>query len=127
MSRAIRMAQKNEDSACGWVGPDEAYKIFSDRGVMFAGYKDGECIYFYLDLNDSRLKVWKQSWGTSIPLTSNKFQITTLIFREEGDTPGGDGLQPRINVLLEAEALNLSPSPKITIQTTISQRNLDIE
>jgi hypothetical protein len=38
-----------------------------------------------------------------------------------------DDLQPRVTFSLEVKKKNVEDSPKSQIQTTVSQRNLDIE
>jgi len=117
MGRAIRMAVKDDGVGCissGFNYQDSA------SGIKFVNYK-GECQEFLLE--GGQLKVEVDSGG-KIPLTSDDFNVTSLDFEVSGDEVD-DNLQPRVTIFTEIQGGGAGPQPEITIQTTISQRNLD--
>jgi len=87
------------------------------------------CEEFYWNSNDDRLYVVKNG-DDSIPLTSENIKIKKAVFSLNGDgldiAKSMDGTQPRVTILLEVEVPgNQDIAPRI-IQTTVSQRNLNI-
>jgi prepilin-type N-terminal cleavage/methylation domain-containing protein len=66
--------------------------------------------------------------GVASQLTSDNVRITKLAFVVSGDggTEVNDKYQPKITILIEAESKNL-PNVKIHLQTTASQRDLDVD
>lgn len=66
--------------------------------------------------------------GITSPLTSNDIIVTKLQFNVEGD--GGtailDKVQPRVTITLEAHSKRI-PTSTIKLQTTVSQRDPDID
>ena len=126
MGRAIRMAVK-DDGTCGFSGYN--YRVSNgNTKIEFQNYK-GDCQEFYLDtsVDPNQLATSKGADYLDIPLTSNNFNVTSLNFRITG-APGSefsDDLQPRVTIFMEIQGEGAGPQPKITIQTTISQRNLD--
>ena len=122
MDRAIRMAIK-DDGFCGFAGQN--YKVSDEnRKIEFKNYK-GECQEFFWDTNDNQLKVYKADFGASLPLTSDDFEITSFNFQVSGDNTG-DRFQPRITLSMDIRGKGSDQQPRIKIQTTISQRNLDL-
>ena len=70
---------------------------------------------------------YARAGGTALPLTSAKLNVTSLKFNLIG-AGQNDDLQPLVTVYLEITTSGLSgESQKIKIQTSISQRNLDVE
>jgi len=61
-------------------------------------------------------------------MTSSAFKINTLKFKLSGERQD-DSLQPRVTIYSEIKGAGQKPEerPQIKIQTTISQRNLDIQ
>lgn len=126
MSRAIRMAVK-DDGTCGFSG----YNYITSNGntkIEFQNY-EGDCQEFYLDtsVDPNQLAMSKGSDYLDIPLTSDDFNVTSLSFKVTG-APGsehGDNLQPRVTIFMKIQGKGLKLQPKMTMQTTISQRNLD--
>ncbi len=116
MSRAIRMA--GIKSGCAGGG-----SFFSGgTSLEFESYNsDYGCQEF--SLQNGQLKVENDELDDF--LTSDDFEITSLNFQVSGDIPG-DALQPRVTISMEIRGKGLVPEPKIKIQTTISQRNLDL-
>lgn len=57
-------------------------------------------------------------------LSSSNFQVSDFTISVTGD--GVDNLQPLVTIYLEITGIGSGYQPKVKIQTTISQRNLDI-
>lgn len=115
MSRAVRMAAK-DDGTCGFSG--ENYKVSDgNRKIEFRNYK-GECQEFYWDTDTNQLV-------SSSALTSDDFEITSLNFIVVGASDS-DNIQPRVTISMQVQGKGSGYQPKVNIQTTISQRNLDI-
>ena len=121
MSRAIRMAVKDEDdSTCGFSGDN--YQITGNK-IKFRNYQ-GECQEFYLTAGI--LMVNKTSFSSALALSSDDFDISALEFNVIGIS-GSDNLQPRITFSFKITGNSAAASnPTLNIQTSISQRNLDI-
>lgn len=134
MGRALRMAKKELGDNClsSWglnyeipgywrLGGDEDL----GKGIRFINALEGnDCQEFFLA--DGQLKYWKKSSGETFPLTSDKLKITSLKFKLKGKSQGDD-LQPRVTIFLEVLGRGREgEQPKIQIQTTVSQRNLDV-
>ena len=115
ISRALRMARKDVDGLC--IDAKLNYKIV-DSGIKFMNYK-GECQKFYL--LGSQLKEEKD--GVISDLISTNLQASNFNINLLGQTQA-DNLQPRVTFFLEIIGKEQS---KIKIQTTVSQRNPDIE
>lgn len=131
VSRALRMAKKDLNSSC--ITERSNYENpGGDDSVRFLSYDSFEdkyiCREFYLD--GDRLKEKKSddetaTFITDLHLTSDDLKINKVKFKLLGETQSDDQ-QPRVTLLLEMERDDVSDSSKIIIQTTISQRNLDI-
>ena len=117
MSRAIRMAVKDEGVGC--ISSGLNYQSDAS-GIKFVNYKS-QCQEFLLE--GGQLKVEFDSGG-KIPLTSDDFNVTSLSFGISGESDE-DNLQPRVTTFMEIQGKGSKLQPKVTIQTTISQRNLD--
>jgi len=118
MSRAIRMAKKDDVEIGGVVvnclsGTKVNYE-FDGQCLKFRNYKN-ECQQFCLD-ND-RLKNEAGVYLTSPDLKVKNFDVNLT-----GETQL-DYLQPKVSIVLNIEGREQA---KVQIQTTISQRNLDI-
>ena len=136
ISRALRMAQKDktQDGDCIEFGYN--YKNPSGlSSIRFLNYND-VCQEFFL--LEKKLYERKSSDGTAInfgdalALTPANLEINSLKFElsGEGQGPYGDPdyKQPRVTIFLEAKIGNRPESQAIIkIQTTISQRNLDVQ
>lgn len=129
-SRFIRMAQKDSDGTCINAGtnyyPDSS--VLSDS-LEFLNYRN-QCHKFYRgneagvpDMNGKYFYQDINNGAEVLSLTSDKIEIKELNFY----ILGGDDLQPRVTIYLELEAIGSNPRPNIKIQTTISQRELDID
>jgi len=132
IGRALRMAQKDFDGSC--IDVNLNYKNTSSRilggtnysgpGIKFENYQAPPvCQEFFLDLNDLRLKESKNG-ASPLPLTADDLEVATSTFQPSGQQQG-DGLQPKVTILFEIQKKG-QPGTKMKIQTTISQRNLDV-
>ena len=130
MSRALRMAKKDSSTSpvCLSLSGLNYEITHSGSGLMFINHlEDNDCQEFFLE--QSQLKYRKkigQIGEESLPLTSNKLEIVSLKFNLIGGSQADD-LQPSVTIFLEIRGKGeLENSQKIKIQTTISQRNLDV-
>lgn len=129
MARALRMA-KVDTGSCG-VGNNVNYKLV-DAGVTirFKNYND-ECQEFSwvdldLDGNLETIVVTIDGRLEDVPLNSPDYLATRVEFTIGGEKRDTDDLQPRATVFMELQNNILrEDKPKIIMQTTVSQRNLD--
>ena len=131
MSRFLRMAIKERNCPAGpgccltASGNGYNYEISAGgNGIKFINFQ-GICQKFYLDLNTRQLKEDRGNalWGD---LTSDKMEITSLNFYILGAAhPPVDNLQPRATVSMTMRKAGTT-HPEIIIQTTVSQRNLEL-
>ena len=122
MERAIRMAIK-DDGFCGFVGQNYNYTASS---IQFQTY-DGVCQTF--SLNSGSIKTTKTGANgyNNIDLTSDDFEVKSFNVVVSGDIPGeSPNFQPKVTIFIEIEGKGSGKQPGIKIQTTISQRNLDL-
>lgn len=136
MSRALRMARKEldcddrrEPDSCTCLqdnGYGSNYEItHGGRGIKFNNsQKPSICQEFFWDTTDNRLKETKDG-SEPIALTSDDLEVISFKFKKFGFEQDDD-IQPRVVVFLEITKKNQTQAPKIKIQTTISQRNLDV-
>jgi len=120
MSRWIRMAKKDMDGSC--ITATTNYYRPSESRLEFENY-NGQCQEFYLS-NGQLYQAINQT--EILPLTSTKFNVKNLKFSVSGETQT-DTIQPRVTIFLEMEGIGGSPQPKIKIQTTVSQRDIDVQ
>ena len=132
-SRAVRMAQKAKDTGCLSFS-NLNYELIAGPGIKFVNYK-GECQEIFLFLDEQtktyRIKEIRKALD-GIPkegfLTASNLEVSSFQVKLSGETQG-DNLQPKVTVLLKMKGTSQSEemNPEISIQTTLSQRNLDIE
>lgn len=136
MGRTIRMAQRDDalGTGGGCVGTPR-YGFFPSNeaatSITFLDY-EGYCHQFFLE--DGMIKETISSDDTAsgfvsepvYEITSERSNITDLQFNVHGGADV-DNQQPIVTILMEAEASVQSTEklPSITVQTSISQRNLD--
>lgn len=130
MSRALRMSSKQTADIPTCLSQSGLnYEItHSGSGLKFINHlEEDDCQEFFLQ--DGQLKQRKKiGQGEQIfDLTSPSLQITSLNFGSSGWSQDDD-LQPRVTIFLAVKGKGQKPEeqPEIKIQTTISQRNLDI-
>ncbi|MBI4101528.1 MAG: prepilin-type N-terminal cleavage/methylation domain-containing protein [Candidatus Nealsonbacteria bacterium] len=117
-SKAIRMAKKDVDGVC--IGPKLNYqKTHGGQGIRFKNYQ-GICQEFYLE--GGQLK--EDKGGVVSSLTSGNLQVVSFNIGPEDAWDQEDTDQPKVTFFLEIQG---KEQAKIKIQTTVSQRNPDIE
>jgi len=127
MSRALRMAKKDVSGSC--LGLDYAKYNYAPitYGIRFLNYT-GNCQQFFRDGNILKMQVSSDekavNFGPSLDLTSANLIVNSFNIGPEGSWTQADDYQPRVAIFLEIQG---KEQAKIKIQTTISQRNLDIE
>jgi len=129
MGRALRMAQKDTGNICGiGAGKNYATTTTGSGGIRFLNYR-GECWEFYRSTNTASVRSLIVSIsGATSTLTSEFLDVVSFKIASSGWAPG-DAFQPKVTIFLEAKMIkNKKPElqPTIKIQTTISQRNLDL-
>jgi len=138
MSRSLRMAMKELSTdplgAClfqdgtGTILYGYNYQITREGdGLKFINYK-GECQEFFWDKNDYRLKESKGG-GAPVVLTSEDLEVISFKIGPDDSWDQADTAQPRVTIFLDIKGgKGQKPElrPEIKIQTTVSQRNLDV-
>lgn len=122
MSRAIRMAKKDLGGIC--IPAKLNYqKTRGGSGIKFLNYKD-QCQEFFLQ--GGKIKEVKE--GQENFLTSDDLEVTVFNIGPAASWDQDDNDQPRVTLFLEIKTRAVRPEHqvKIKLQTTISQRNLDI-
>ena len=148
MSKALRAAKKED--------PTTAVCLVDSSGVSYPGYNylltrpvkevytgikfinqsdNNVCQEFYLDNSDIANPVLKEIKNNSQPvaLTSDRLMINAIRFSINGrnGSTGGitddNNIQPRVTIFLDIQAKGGSNQSAKKIQTTISQRDLNIE
>lgn len=118
MSRALRQARKElgVPPACLTVaGRGFNYEITQGgQGIKFIN-RSGQCQEFFLESQSQRIK--EKITLNEQYLTSNNLQVTKLGFFISG-AGQGDNLQPKATFAIELKGIG--------IQTTVSQRKIDI-
>lgn len=136
MGRFLRMAQKSINTNCLSVAgiTYENGTAGNEEVIRFINYQ-GNCQEFFLDSGQIKRRRSGATDGsrdgsfntsTPSPITSNSFLIKAgkLKFRISG-AQSEDSLQPKVTISIE---IGSPPDlkPKIQLQTTVSQRNLDL-
>jgi len=133
MSRAIRMARKDMAGSCLTTAKYN-YETNAERNkIRFLNYQN-KCQEFFLDLEDSQLKEHKSidnsaaNFEAPLPLTPVNLEVVSFQLGPSDSWGQGQETQPRVTLYLEIKGKGEKPElqPKIKIQTTISQRNLNV-
>jgi len=143
ISKALRMAKKEinctghsegldtpSDCSClttnGW---GFNYEITREgKGVRFINYED-ICEEFFWDTTDNRLKEIKGIGAESVVLTPDELEVVSFSTGFTDSWGQNEDKQARVTLFLAVKAKNLvsfGSEPEIKVQTTISQRNLDV-
>ena len=143
MGRAIRMAKKDDIGgvncltclACNYEATHCVGVIC--HGIKFRDYKDEYCQEFWLECvgGNCRLKEWKKEIGTPNEsenyLTSADLNVVSFNIGPDTSWPQEDipPQQPRVTLFLDIKRSDFpsGEEPEVKIQTTISQRNLDVQ
>ena len=138
VSRSLRMAKKelncaskSDPTTCACLkigGYGVNYELTHEgKGIKFTNYQN-QCQEFFLDINDNRFKEVKDG-GEAIPLTSDDLEVVVFKIGPQDSWGQNDNKQPKITLFLEVKGVESTRpelQPKIQIQTTVSQRNLDV-
>lgn len=124
MSRALRMARKEFNSpACLSKNGLNFELTHGKNGIKFVNYQ-GVCQEFFLD--GGVLKESKTGYSSSLPLTSARVSVAAFDIALLGQDQADD-VQPVVTFFLRIQGRGSGASrPEIEIQTTVSQRNLDV-
>jgi len=153
IGRALRMAVKEDEinatcliygavsdtGADYWVQPEvgDIYKT-GGTGIRFLESTDNGniCEEFHLDINTLKVKRSNNdtnAFGSDLPLTSSDITVSSFNVKVSGDYPANNpstdpNLQPKVTIFLGLKGKRTSlGQPIVRVQTTISQRNLDVE
>jgi len=125
MSRAISMAKKDDLEIRGITFsclPSSYFNYYvenSNQKITFRTYKLNECQSFFLEGG----KIKETRAGQTNYLTPEGLEVTNLKFFVQGDDQN-DNLQPKVTIFLEIQKKG-QPATKISLQTTITQKDLD--
>jgi prepilin-type N-terminal cleavage/methylation domain-containing protein len=145
MSRALRMAAADASGSClgssnaGYIYLLTRYDSVSQvfKGIKFMNQSDNNaCQEFFLD-TDGVLKEIRNG-ASPVAITSSVLQINSVMFSINGSDGSAkgcvsanqcgasdtDAVQPRVTILLN---VSIPGETARTIQTTVSQRNLNIK
>jgi len=129
MGRALRMAKKDTSGCVATAGNN--YDL-TNNVIQFLDHNE-KCTKFYLDSSfNGRIKkgVWDDSSGVweIMDLTSSALRVNFLRFSLYGN-PQNDELQPRVTISLDVSGreTGFGGRPRVQMQTSVSQRNLDIQ
>lgn len=122
MSRQIRMAQRDESGSC--TGTAGTTYTASGAALAFIDYR-GNCATY--ELFGTKIRIRPNTGQPFLDLTSDDIRVSRFNFDVRGRDKQ-DQEQPRVSIVIEAEAAGQSQdgSPSITLQTTISLRNIDV-
>ncbi len=82
---------------------------------------------FYGNKIERNIKPKDGSWSGYVAITSDQINIDQARFEVYGSTDAGDSRQPRVLISIAGTALvGPTVSSKFHIQTTVSQRNLEV-
>lgn len=133
MGRAIRMAKKDDidygDGVVNCLLGDKvnfATTTMGSSGIKFRNYND-QCQEFFRDCGGGVCKLRENKNGTVSDLTSPNLYVESFNIGPSDSWDQDDNLQPRVTLFSEIRKAGAGNQPKIKIQTTISQRQLDIQ
>ncbi|MCG2690011.1 prepilin-type N-terminal cleavage/methylation domain-containing protein [Candidatus Parcubacteria bacterium] len=126
VARALRMAKKDLLGTC--ITSKSNYENIGNTTIIrFLNY-DGKCQEFGLSTGAIYLRKSltnsSAGLGALVPLTASNLVVSKLVFNITGNSQVDD-FQPKVALALEIGELNKEFAP-IKVQTTISQRDLDI-
>lgn len=100
---------------------------FKEGGDSITGPSDERILYFF-DANDH--KIYRRvGGGDAQSVVSSGIYIEELEFTVTGSDPqsgGGDDIQPSVTIFIEARENDDSSAKSYYLQTTVTQRQLDI-
>ncbi|MFA5228267.1 MAG: type II secretion system protein [Candidatus Paceibacterota bacterium] len=125
MANKIRMAVKDETGYCNGLISNYVTGTNSIRFISYdAANSKYVCREFILEGNAVKERISSDetsvSLGTPTPITSSSFNVSNLVFSLNGDDSTH---QPKITIAI---TMSKESSKELTVQTTISQRRLNI-
>ena len=126
IGRAIRMAKKDIEGSCISAKLNYATTTSGEGGIKFKNYLD-QCQEFFRDCGGGVCKLRENKNGTVSDLTSPNLYVESFNVGHSDSWGQDDNLQPRVTLFSEIRKAGAGNQPKIKIQTTISQRQLDIQ
>ena len=128
MSRALRMAQKDLNGDC--ISKGYNFEVYGSSTIRFLNaHEEGRCEEFFLQNGQIMVEQSSDNSSSNLsspePLTSSKINVERLVFSLSGQSQE-DNLQPRVTLSLVFRTKK-GKSQEIRTQTTISQRNLDVQ
>lgn len=126
MSRNLRMARKDAVTKdCSDIPDKDNYAITGGgSGIRFIG-QEGKCRHFYINGENLFEEIGDTDTDTD-RLTSPQVSVTQFSVTVEGEEqPDSDLRQPRVTLTLHVQPEE--GGEEIPLQTTISQRNLDVK
>jgi prepilin-type N-terminal cleavage/methylation domain-containing protein len=129
MGRSLRLAAK--EMACGACLPLDGLNFEITRsgtGIKFINHLQADdCQEFFLE--NSQIKYRRRiGWPdeNTMSLTSDSLQVLQFEFYLSGESQSDD-LQPKVTIFSEIKStLASAPAQTMNIQTSISQRSLDV-
>jgi len=142
MTRGIRMAKKQRtdidpmDPRCIPVGHNYELVGGNLSHLRFIKWDYLEntyiCYEFFREwdsINETYRLMKKRGVAVPVPLTSSKLEVTALRFNIIGDLINDPGhqYQPKVTIILEIKGEEYADGrrPKVHLQTTVSQRDID--
>lgn len=140
MSKALRMAGRDTTGDC-LQNPDDNYLLGGDNGngyylaIRFINQSENNiCQRFYLDQNTGTIMEQKGD-ASPVALTSDRLLVNSIRFGLNGLDGSGtprtsnvsDGRQPRVTIYLDIQTRGTGDQPSKKIQTTVSQRNINVQ
>ena len=121
ITRALRMAKKelNDPPSCLSLRGLNYEITHGGEGIRFLN-SDEECQEFFLE--NQTIKVAKNA--QVLPLTPSNLIVERLKFEVAGDDQW-DSKQPKVTFVLKLTS-SKDPSQSLNLQTTVSQRDLDV-
>jgi len=128
VSRALRMAKKDVSGTC--ITPKMNYEVTrSGAGIKFLNYHSA-CQEFFWDNSSTPRRLMEVKGGNTLPLTSDDLDVVTFRIGPTDSWDQSDDEQPKVTLYLEVKGIKskrIEVQPQIKIETTISQRNLDVQ
>lgn len=140
LSRVIREAQRDDAGDCIELGLNfQEVTVDDNPGLPALQFINGVglCQNIIFEVATNRIVQQVSSNKTNASLGSGRYLTSGdiavevfefVLYGEEGPIISGDLIQPRVTLYIEAVPANFpvgDPPPRIRLQTTISQRNLD--